>query len=476
MVISDTIAMKAMKIGFCGTHPYQYNGYSRVAFELTRRLAAAGHEVHYFGFQNYYGAGDQRKAERDVSGLASVFDAHEEEKKLDEDQRTGGFGDNLVRGWAEERGLDVVVIYNDLLVLSRLLGKLRAPDKPSVRCKIVAYVDLVYRFENEALLNYIRNNTDAVVAFTQYWADELTAAGFGRVFVAEHGFSDDVFKPLPKSLARAYVGLPDEDFLILNLNRNQPRKRLDVCMEGFVLFVKGLADEPVRARLVLGCETNRGRGAWDLLTVLRAYCRKHGADADDMAKRVITLNQAHRRTDRDINALYNSADVGINTAEGEGFGLCSFEGAGLGVPQVASAVGGVNDFLTKNTAIMLAPKWGYYVTRDGVGGEAQVCSAEDVAQGLAHLYANRATLKSFGKRAAARVKEFTWDRAAGRFAAALAAVAAPEAAAAATNGADQVEGTRLEITHDTGALAAQIEQLQAQLKELTARVKEASSS
>lgn len=29
--------------------------------------------------------------------------------------------------------------------------------------------------------------------------------------------------------------------------------------------------------------------------------------------------------DFDINVLYNVADVGINSADGEGFGLCNFE-------------------------------------------------------------------------------------------------------------------------------------------------------
>jgi len=30
-------------------------------------------------------------------------------------------------------------------------------------------------------------------------------------------------------------------------------------------------------------------------------------------------------SDFDINVLYNVADLGINTADGEGFGLCNFE-------------------------------------------------------------------------------------------------------------------------------------------------------
>lgn len=36
-------------------------------------------------------------------------------------------------------------------------------------------------------------------------------------------------------------------------------------------------------------------------------------------------NRAQRMSDFDVNVLYNVADVGINSADGEGFGLCNFE-------------------------------------------------------------------------------------------------------------------------------------------------------
>jgi hypothetical protein len=38
--------------------------------------------------------------------------------------------------------------------------------------------------------------------------------------------------------------------------------------------------------------------------------------------------------DEDINMFYNVADVGVNSADGEGWGLCNFEQMGVGVPQV----------------------------------------------------------------------------------------------------------------------------------------------
>ena len=46
--------------------------------------------------------------------------------------------------------------------------------------------------------------------------------------------------------------------------------------------------------------------------------------------------------------MYNVGDIGINTCDGEGFGLCNFEQAGVGVPQIVPKVGGFLDFMQKS--------------------------------------------------------------------------------------------------------------------------------
>jgi hypothetical protein len=54
--------------------------------------------------------------------------------------------------------------------------------------------------------------------------------------------------------------------------------------------------------------------------------------------------------DEDINMFYNAADVGINTADGEGSGLCNFEQMGVGVPQVVPDIGGF-----RSSAFLITP-------------------------------------------------------------------------------------------------------------------------
>jgi hypothetical protein len=112
-----------------------------------------------------------------------------------------------------------------------------------------------------------------------------------------------------------------------------------------------------------------------------------------------------------VNILYNVADIGLNTCDGEGFGLCNFEQAAIGIPQLVPAIGGFRDFFDKDTAIMIQPKWSYYVesTRDAVGGEGQICDIEDIVSALEMYYGDSDFRKKIGANAREKIcKNYTW--------------------------------------------------------------------
>jgi hypothetical protein len=49
-----------------------------------------------------------------------------------------------------------------------------------------------------------------------------------------------------------------------------------------------------------------------------------------------------------MNQLYNIADIGLNTSDGEGYGLCQLEHMYTGAPQVVTDVGSYSTFLTSD--------------------------------------------------------------------------------------------------------------------------------
>jgi glycosyltransferase involved in cell wall biosynthesis len=109
-------------------------------------------------------------------------------------------------------------------------------------------------------------------------------------------------------------------FWVMNGNRNQARKRLDLTLEGFAIFAAGQASD---VRLYVHWAAER-RGGVDVHRLVRAL---------GIEDRLISSRGVGVSTER-LNLIYNAADVGVNTATGEGWGLIALEHAATGAAQV----------------------------------------------------------------------------------------------------------------------------------------------
>eukprot|EP00798_Chlamydomonas_sp_ICE-L_P003049 gene3049-13068_t len=335
-----------MKVVIFGTHPNQFNGYSKVVYEISKVWNAPDMELHIFGFQNMHNHPGHRK---DVPANVIVFDA-----LANEIPRAQGFG-------------------------------------------------------RRDLLAYVNDNANAVLAFTPRWRDCIIGQGMRLpCFSLPHGFNPNTYFPVPKDLARRFFGLPGDSFLILNLNRNQPRKRWDIYLQAFAEVVARLPNAPIR--LVVGTALT---GAWNIPKLFERELLKRGVkDAPQVVRdRLVVPGHPQMLTDMETNFLYNVADIGINTCDGEGFGLCNFEQAAIGIPQVVPALGGFLHFFDETCALMVKPKISIYVdtARDGVGGEAELSAPVDFADAIMRYYGDRDLMCRHGASARERiVRDFAW--------------------------------------------------------------------
>jgi glycosyltransferase involved in cell wall biosynthesis len=267
----------------------------------------------------------------------------------------------------------------------------------------------VYLSQRRDLLAYVNDNANAVLAFTPGWRDCIIGQGLRLpCFSLPHGFNPNTYFPVPKDLARRFFGLPRDSFLILNLNRNQPRKRWDICLQAFADVVARLPNAPIR--LVVGTALT---GAWNIPELFERELLKRGVkDAPQVVRdRLVVPGHPQMLTDMETNFLYNVADIGINTCDGEGFGLCNFEQAAIGIPQVVPALGGFLHFFDETCALMVKPKISIYVdtARDGVGGEAELSAPVDFADAIMRYYGDRDLMCRHGASARERiVRDFAW--------------------------------------------------------------------
>jgi D-inositol-3-phosphate glycosyltransferase len=388
-----------MRVVFCATHPAASNGYSKIAYELCKRLGARDDvELHWFGFQNM---DPDSRVVRPLPARVKVFDAMAHEKPPQH-----GFGFEQIAGYVREVNPDIVIVYNDAIVCTQIMSKLAAIENPSF--KIMIYQDLVYEHVRRVFVDVLNARADRVLAFTPYWQGVLQKSGVTKpMSFLRHGFNPETMFPIPKALARRYFRIAENDFVILNLNRNQPRKRWDVVLKAFAEFVSRHRGEAFK--LLIGTAL---AGAWHLIEIFDRELQKRGITLQEGMRHLIVVDAPQKLSDEDINILMNCADIGINAADGEGFGLCNFEHAAIGKPQVVPRIGGFHDFFRDEHAMLCDPVLAYYLdTRhDGVGGEAVFIDYQDMTSGIEFYYANRDKMAEHGRLSREKIlAEYRWD-------------------------------------------------------------------
>lgn len=389
-----------VKICIFGTHPNQFNGYSKVVYELSKCIAQHSYvELHIFGFQNAY---KNEKHRLDFPyDKVKVYDAF-----ANEEPKQAGFGISKIEEYVKEILPDVCIIYNDLMILTQCLGKLRASGIPM---KIIAYIDQVYLCQKKEFIAQVNAHADFALAFTPYWEEVLKEQGITLpTGYIQHGFNTQANYPVPKDVARRYFNLNTEDFIILNLNRNQPRKRWDTCLKAFAEVVSRYPDKPIKMVIATAIH-----GGWNLLDIYERELKKRNVSIEVGMKHLILIDNPQRNTDEETNILYNVADIGINTCDGEGFGLCNFEQAAVGVPQVVPNLGGFKDFFDDNSAYLVEPVLAYYIdnTRDAVAGEALLCDYMDFVEGIVAYYEDPELRKRHGNNARQKIiQNYDWNK------------------------------------------------------------------
>ena len=235
---------------------------------------------------------------------------------------------------------------------------------------------------------------DRIVAYTEFGRRQLedltgegghgSRPGPSRIGVIPHGVDTSVFRPLGGGLgdrraARRLVfggGLAGEDsFVVLNANRYSTRKRIELTIAGFARFAAG---KPSGVKLCLHM-------APEFLGIpLTSLAERHG-----IRDRLLLTH--HRRvhpdfSDERLNLLYNACDVGINTSEGEGWGLVSFEHAATGAPQIVPRHSACTE-LWEGAAALVEPRSAYRCHHLGV--ERRALDPVDIEQALEQLYQDR---------------------------------------------------------------------------------------
>jgi glycosyltransferase involved in cell wall biosynthesis len=304
-----------------------------------------------------------------------------------EDPKEEGFGFNKIHEYVEMVNPDVVMIYNDPLIVMRFIESMKH-ERGKSSYKLWVYLDQVYEGIAQPLIETIRDHSDRIYCFSELWKKKFAEYGpFPDVRVLEHAVDPTVFSCMPPSSVasvRTNLNVPSDAILFLNANRNSQRKRLDLTLGGFARLLARNPTKPYHLLILTNASPQSG-AFYDLQRIFIEELKGQGLDVQTHVRKLLLIDSSppNLMSDEAINQIYNASDIGVNTSDGEGFGLCQLEHMYTGAPQVVTDVGTYSSFLNSNVAEFI-PKNGrsYFAGSMPHGLWAPIFSMESVADGM----------------------------------------------------------------------------------------------
>jgi D-inositol-3-phosphate glycosyltransferase len=308
---------------------------------------------------------------------------------------TDPFGSDRIAELVQRIKPDLVWVTNDFWIAINLWNQIKEL-KETIPFKFFCYTPIdSYGIYPETMPP--TQDWDGLATYTRFGAEELKKAGYNKhIDVVGHGTDFSKFFPIDQMECRKALGVPEDVFIVFNGNRNQPRKRIDLTIKAFIKFALDKPD----ARLWL----NMGKKdmGWDLVPLFKRVSRDMGYDS---ASKLI-LTSPSFSTDNclpieQLNQVYNSADIGINTCIGEGWGLVNTEHAATGVAQLVPDHTSFKEIFHDVPRI---PIESWEVDRN-YGLDRGQPSPDKTAELLTQYYEDRELLASVGKLCYERIHE-----------------------------------------------------------------------
>jgi len=171
------------------------------------------------------------------------------------------------------------------------------------------------------------NDLALTIFWTEFAREEARLTGHtAPSAVIPLGVDRNIYYPVDKLEARARrlkAGY-EQAFIVGNVNRNQPRKRLDLTIRYFAEWVRQFKVEDAYLYLHVAPTGDTGVQVADL------------AHYYGVRNKLLLMEPAtfYGISEGEMRDTYNCFDVQVTTTQGEGFGLTTFEGMACGVPQV----------------------------------------------------------------------------------------------------------------------------------------------
>jgi glycosyltransferase involved in cell wall biosynthesis len=316
------------------------------------------------------------------------------------------YGFNRLPGILQLVKPKIIFMLNDVWVLDSYLRTIKDcyKDNPQDIPKIVVYFPAdAEDHDPDWYQNF--DIVETAVVYSEFGRAVATkAAPQYKFHIIPHGIEKTQFYKMFETRKEAKEKLFSvqpklfDSFIFLNANRNQPRKRIDITIEAFKIFVDMGKPDNVKLYLHMGIVDAHHV---DVLKMARRFA---------IEERLIlsNLNSGVQRVDEEmLNLIYNSCDVGVNTSLGEGWGLTSMEHAITGAPQIVPDSSTCGD-LYRDIGMVVPCK--FKQTLDDIMTTGRVVLPEDVAKNMDLIYQNKELYADLSRKSIEKFSspEYSW--------------------------------------------------------------------
>lgn len=301
-----------------------------------------------------------------------------------------------------ENEFDGIFILNDVWVIDKYLEVIKSSFKKIP--PIIVYFPVDSKYLDPDWFKHF-DIVSEVCVYTQFGYDEVKRV-YDRedINIIPHGIDHKSFFRLDSNREKIKKMIfPDREdftdsFIVLNANRNQPRKRIDLTIQGFALFAQ---DKPSNVKLYLHMGS-RDVG-WDIFKLTARY---------EVSDRLIVTNLNHSIQQVPIdklNAIYNACEVGINTSIGEGWGLTSVEHAATGAVQIVPDHSSCRELFYDCGLVVPVNQ---PVTSNDTLTEGGLISPKGLADSLNNLYYDREMLRTLSNKCYNKFfnEQYSWKK------------------------------------------------------------------
>ena len=242
------------------------------------------------------------------------------------------------------------------------------------------------RLEGERRVLARANRIIAATLAEQAQLEWLYKANSRKITIIPPGVDTGRFYPIPKDEAKQFIGIPDEDRMVLFVGRIEPLKGLDTLIRAMACMDLENSDCPAYLAIIGGDPSASPDEMTSEMASLQQLCRELKMD-----RTVVFLGKRGQDT---LPYYYSAAEVLVMPSHYESFGMVALEAMACGTPVIASQVGGLA-FLIQDSVT------GYHVP----GGDSDA-----LCEKLTLLLGNAENREQMGQRAAEEAKAYSWDK------------------------------------------------------------------